>query len=170
MSTNPRSIQDLEAPEHLRHQRWEWLVERIGWLVIALLLAAAMAGLLGPGPLSDRTAASDDGALTVEYDAFHRYQAPASLRIHVAPRDTESDVKVAVSRSMTDATQLDEIVPKPVLSKLDGAQLILTFRAEDFHQSDTVLYRYQYEKFGSFTHRIGLAGQEPVEIEQWIFP
>lgn len=170
MSTSPRSIEELEDPEHLRHQRWEWLGERIGWGLIAGVLTAAIAGLVGPGPLSSRRVASGDGSLAVEYDAFQRSQAPAVLRIRVRPETLAGDLDLALSRTLTDATKLEQIVPEPVVSKLDDGQLILSFRATDLEQGEIVLYRYQYERFGSFRHRIRLAGRQPVEIQQWVFP
>ena len=170
MSTSPRSIEELENPEHLRHQRGEWLGERIGWGLIAAVLTAAIAGLVGPGPLSSRQVASGDGTLTVEYDAFQRSQAPAVLRIRVQPEGSAGDLDLALSRTLTDATQLEQIVPEPVVSSLDDDEVILSLRAGDLKRGEVVLYRYQYERFGSFRHRIRLAGRQPVEIQQWVFP
>jgi hypothetical protein len=40
----------------------EWMAERIGWLPMALLLAAFM-GFLGPGPLSSSTAGEKGSSL-----------------------------------------------------------------------------------------------------------
>jgi hypothetical protein len=41
---------DLEIQEDLPFQRREWLVERVAWGVMALLIVAALLGLFGTGP------------------------------------------------------------------------------------------------------------------------
>ena len=51
-----REAADLAIREDMRHQRLEWAVERVGWAAVALVLVAALAGLLGHGPLSRATA------------------------------------------------------------------------------------------------------------------
>ncbi len=45
---------DLELAQDLDFERHTWTVERIGWLAMAAVGLAALAGWLGPGPLSGR--------------------------------------------------------------------------------------------------------------------
>ena len=52
-------IPDLERLLPFHHK--EWIFQRLGWAVMSLFLAAAAAGLLGPGGLS-RASAGDSRA------------------------------------------------------------------------------------------------------------
>ena len=70
----PTCVGNLDVHQDLPHERLEWTFEPIGWVVIALVLLAALAGLLGRGPLSRATVGHDGAALRVEYNCLARYQ------------------------------------------------------------------------------------------------
>lgn len=72
----------LDMPEGEGVSRAEDWFHRAGWTLLALILLAALAGLLGPGPLSSRTACAGP-AFCVEYERFIRNHAPAELRIRL---------------------------------------------------------------------------------------
>lgn len=57
----------LEVSQDLNFQRREWVVQRVGWVVMAVLLVAALLGLFGPGPLSKSIAGSASGPVRAEY-------------------------------------------------------------------------------------------------------
>src|SRR5690242_8532320 len=87
-----------------RHSRREWRIERIGWAVMAVLLAAGLLGLLGYGPLS-QARAGEPGTLSVTYDRLQRASAPSEYHFTVAPslaRDGELRLRF-------DDTLLDEV-------------------------------------------------------------
>lgn len=48
----------LEIEEDLRLQHRLWTAERVGWLMVGVLVLAALAGLFGTGPLSLSSVAS----------------------------------------------------------------------------------------------------------------
>ena len=178
MSNTPRSIHVLEAEDHLRHQAGEWLAERIGWGVIGTVLLAAAVGFLGPGPMSRRQHASGDRTLIVEYDAIGRALSPARLRLQIANAgrpvtgfDADAPgVRVALPRSFIDATVIEHIVPEPVRTEAGVDEVVYTFGMTSADESQTVIFHSQSDEFGSFTHRVRLAGKEPAVIRQWILP
>jgi hypothetical protein len=51
MAEKPHSG-DLELDQDLAFERRTWTVERVAWVAMGLMGIAALAGLLGPGPLS----------------------------------------------------------------------------------------------------------------------
>ena len=79
-----KTVQGLQIEEDRAHQRREWRIERVGWVLMAGLLLAGLLGLLGDGPLSRATAGSA-GALSVEYDRLQRAAAPYEYRFEVDP-------------------------------------------------------------------------------------
>ena len=54
---------DLELDQDLIFERRTWTVERVAWVIMALVGLAALAGLLGPGPLSETTSGEQGGPL-----------------------------------------------------------------------------------------------------------
>ena len=88
----------LEVHEDMRLVRRSWVVQRIGWGVMAALLLAALLGLFGTGPLSRATATAPGGAVTLDYDRFGRYLGPATLLIRVGPGAAPGGVRSIGSR------------------------------------------------------------------------
>lgn len=171
MQENPRSIQDLEAPQRLRHQRYEWIAERIGWGVMGLTVLAALAGALGQGPLSSTTETSASGKLSAEFDRVHRAHAPACLRIRLERDPSDRQVELAISRSFEDATVSEEIVPQPAAVRDGDGELIYTFELSGDEAEQLIEYRYEYDEFGRFDHAIRLlSGDQTLRFRQIILP
>lgn len=57
--------------QNLEYQHREWAVQH-GWVVIAVLILAALAGLAGDGPLSHASIRSADGTLIAGYERIAR--------------------------------------------------------------------------------------------------
>src|SRR5215472_7278598 len=58
--------------EDMRFQVRSWIAERAGWIVLAALIAVALTGALGLGPLADARSESVDRSLSVQYERFQR--------------------------------------------------------------------------------------------------
>lgn len=171
MPENPTSVEGLEDPKFLSHQRSEWWLSRGGWLAMGLLLAAALAGFLGPGPLGYRRASSSDGSIVLEYHAVQRNSAPADLRLQLHPaKDEQKEVRLAVSRSFADAITPEHIVPRPASVSASGNSIIYAFRLEDLQAEYQVTYRYEHDDFGIFDYEFSLAGRQPLKIRQYVCP
>ncbi len=69
----------------------------VGRLLLATLLLVALAGLLGPGALSSRTAEAGP-ALSADYQWFVRNHALADLRIRVVPPAGQDGIRLLVSK------------------------------------------------------------------------
>lgn len=52
---------DLELTEDFTFEQREWKVQRIAWLIMALLVLLGLLGLFGAGPMSSRNLISSDG-------------------------------------------------------------------------------------------------------------
>ena len=78
------SCERLESEENLafqeRSRRWETIGR---WLVVGVVIAA-LAGLMGSGPLSHGEAATRDGSLKVEYPRIARTDATYRFSVYVA--------------------------------------------------------------------------------------
>jgi hypothetical protein len=101
---------DLEIQEDLPFQRREWLAERMAWAVMGLLIAAAILGLFGTGPLSRMTAGDWAGPLWLEYERFARLLAPAVLRVHLGPAAArDRTVSLWIDRRYMENVELQQV-------------------------------------------------------------
>lgn len=162
------SIAELESPDKITHQRREWLIERLGWGVIAAILAAGLLGALGPGLLGTREATSSDGALRAKYSLVERYDAPNVLELWLTPETTNHTLEF--SRSFMDSITVEQFVPPPASSTSRSGKIALQFHTETDTTEHKVVCRYKHNHFGLLKYEIGLAGRQPLQIQQLVLP
>lgn len=90
-----------------------WRIERWGWALMGLFLAAALLGLLGRGFLSGGRAAAPDGSLAVRYERVLRWKTAAPLRISVRAAPPEGRVGLSIGLDYLDGLELRSIIPEP---------------------------------------------------------
>lgn len=166
-----RRIGDLEIGEDIAHQQTMWRVERVGWVLMALILVAALLGLLGPGPLSHTTANDRQSVLSVEYDRFVRNQAPVEFRIYLSSGAVhEGDVRLWLNREFVMRAQIDQINPEPERTELDSRRFIYVLAAPKLEESSQATIHFKPNGFGLTRVQLGIDGGAEVEFTQWVYP
>jgi hypothetical protein len=178
MSRSPRTSRgdihrhgDLEIAEDLPFQRREWLAERVAWAVMALLIAAALSGLFGTGPLSRTTAGDEAGPIWLEYERFARLLAPAPLRVHLGPgASREETVQVWIDRQYIDSLELQQVMPSPDSMEVGLERLIFTFRLAEGGGAAMITFNMRPIHVGSLSGQVGLINVPAVPVQQFIYP
>ncbi len=158
----------LDLPEGCGVTRAEERFHKLGWLAFAAIVLAALAGLLGPGPLSSRTA--DAGpALSVGYDRFTRFHAPARLELKVRAHGT---IRVHLGREFLEAAQLDSIQPEPASVEAGAAGHVYAFDAPRLGGAQTaIVFHYRPdETLRSIPIRVRLEGGPALSVSQFVYP
>lgn len=159
----------LEVDQDLRFQRRDWAFERVGWLLMFLVVIAALLGVFGDGPLSAKEARTSDGSLRVEYGRFERREAPSRISVTVrrgAPAD--STVALWVSEDYLRAVRLHEVIPVPrrQIARGDGTVFEVALGGD----SGRVSLYFLPERAGARTLRLGVPGREMLALAQFIYP
>jgi hypothetical protein len=160
----------LQINQDVPYQRKEWRVQRIIWVFVTALLIAALAGLLGPGPLSSTSAGTR--AFRVEYLRFARWQAPQSL---VVSADTAgaTTLQLAFSRSFLGSMQVQQITPQPANAKVSGANFIYTFDVTGPGTATDVTFSLQPTSLGTIHGAINLVAaghQSSLHFTELVYP
>jgi hypothetical protein len=166
MTANTR----LELEQDQTFQRREWRLQRLGWIAWGVVTLAGLAGLLGPGPLSDSEAVTSDGALIVAYDRFLHYHHPSQLKLTLRPRSSGEEVRVQLSQSLLDRIEIHRIEPEPARRELTPDGIVYVFSLADELDAATIVFHVEYESMGSGRGTIRLAGGEPVKLKQFVYP
>lgn len=160
----------LRVDEHSGFQRAMWRVERIGWALMAVVIAAALAGLLGPGPLSRSTAASDDGRLTVDYLRFARTGGTSELSLEVdAALVDDGRVDIVLGQSFLDGIDLRRITPQPAAEVATADGVRFTFDAAE-PGTVTVSFAFRPEAMGRVRTLVAVPDGPRVEVPQLFYP
>ena len=174
MSQLESGIEELDS-ETLRRIYWREIVaERVGWLLIFLVISAAALGFLGRGLYCEREASSADGSLVVRYSAIERVRAPAELEIR-AHRSDGDTIRIGVSRSFIERVTPSEITPRPIEVQVGPDRIVYLFRRVGSGDGAggrgwSIQLRYKYEVLGRNTASISLGTNASVEISQLVLP
>jgi hypothetical protein len=146
------------------------ITHRIGVTIFALILLAALAGLLGKGPLSKVRAATSDGGLSIDYFRFIHYQGPTDLKIHVkAEGATNGFIHLQVSNEFVNQTEIERIEPEPE-STLAGEKFFTYHIRVETNAPVQVRIRFLAGHFGSLSYDLGLAGGPSARLRHFAFP
>jgi hypothetical protein len=159
----------IDLADDMPFQEKSWRVQRVGWVVMALLVAAALAGAFAWGPLS--RAEAQGAGLRIEYERFERYQAPSEIRVRLTPEAVaDGGVSLVLDGDYADRVPLERIDPEPERSAptLDGH--VLYFPVPRDAQPGTIIFQIRPQRVGFVRGRIGIAGAAPVPFTQFVWP
>lgn len=164
-------VGDLELGQDLPFQRRSWLVQRVGWGIVLLLLLAAAAGLLGSGPLSEETARSADGALGVRYGRFVRHRAPTTLQLQLAPGVADQgQVRLWLDLQYLDGLTIENVFPEPERVEAGPGRAIYVFTLASPDQPATITFNLLHEGSGPTHLQLGLDGGPALDRRQFVYP
>lgn len=172
MAVDGGRADDLEIGQALDFQRRQWMVQRVGWIAMGMVILAALAGLMGSGPLSKASAGGPDDDLQVTYQRFDRRHAPTEVQMKVAGgAHQEGEVRIWVDQAFLDRVELEQIIPEPEEVLSEPGREIYVFRAgSDSSQQVDVTYQLQQDAFGIHTARVGIVDGPELTFWQVVYP
>lgn len=118
----------LEVNEDRAWQEKFWTAQRVGWIVMALFILAAVAGLTGMGgPLA--SAKAELGGGTIDYPRITRWQADDQMQVRIAP-PSPGEVQLTLSREFVQLFTISSIQPEPAQVQSTAAGHSFTFETE----------------------------------------
>lgn len=167
----PPLVGDMQIEQDMEFERRDWVMQRVGWIVMLLMVVAALLGFLGQGPLTRLTAGGRGGPLAVEYYRFDRVQSPADLKVSLMPgSDAEGEVRVWIERQYMESISVEQITPEPAETEVWPDRLVFTFKRGDADGEAAIIFRFRHEEFGSHDARVGIVGGPEVSFSQFVYP
>ncbi|MDQ3686674.1 MAG: hypothetical protein M3430_13905 [Acidobacteriota bacterium] len=162
---------NLEVAQDLEFQRRSWTFQRMGWIVMTLVIVAALLGLFGTGPLSSASVGGEDAPLRMEYSRFARWTAPTTLRVHVgAGNRSEGKARVWLSRDYLEKFQVEGVTPEPESVEAWADRHVYFFNAPDSNRPATVTFHLKAQHIGALSGQVGSADEQPIGFGQFIYP
>jgi hypothetical protein len=161
-----KRVGDLEIDQHLGIQEFSWRIQQIGQVAIVLFLAAALAGLLGHGPLT-RAHAGDAASLEVEYGRFARRTQETTMTVRLGPQPMGM-AKLWIDATYVAAQPLERVIPEPESVEVIDGRLVMTLRVSGTRPEVRITTRP--EAFGPMQARMGLLGGPELRFDQFVYP
>lgn len=164
-------IGDLELNEDISFQEREWTAERLGWAALFVLLALAVAGLFGNGPISWTSATSDSGALEVSFERFGRRGGAQTLTVRAdASAASGGAWEIDISSDYLGAVRVDAITPGPdSVAAVPGGSRYTFLQAGEDADLEVELSLTPTTLWGA-SGDVALADGDPVTVRHFFFP
>jgi hypothetical protein len=164
----PTKNRKPEVQEDLAFQQQDWRAQRVGWGLLGLVILAALAGLLGPGPLSNAVAGGGDRP-EVRYERFVRHGGQTELTIRVATPPA-GPLRISINRDYLDGVLLEQVLPAPASAQTAGDRLVYSFDRLEVPGPVEVKYVLQPMDVGSHEARISAGNGAAALIRQFTYP
>ena len=153
----------------LAWHRAEWRAQRIGWVLLGLVIVTAGAGFLGPGPLG-RARAVEPRGLAVDYYRVERREAPTTLLVHV-PADAVQGGTVGLTLDGAYARRLEveRVTPEPAAVEVRPDGLLYRLRTGTGGPLE-IKVTVRFERTGIAGGRLGLGDGREVAFRQLVLP
>jgi hypothetical protein len=153
---DPARSSGLEIDQDFDYQRRAWRLQRIGSAALFVFVIAALAGLLGSGPLS-RAAAGVPGVFTLDYPRLTRYQDAETLVLRLRAAATVAvPIRVSLSREFIEAARITIVVPAPESVQAGADRVIFAFRAAEPGRPLEITFDFQPQRIGTVRARLRL--------------
>jgi hypothetical protein len=171
MSSSTGNQRGLELDQDMPFQERAWRAERIAWIVLTLIVVAALIGLFGTGPLSSTTAGNAESGLTASYERFVRHDGQSSLELQVSPdQASEGQVEVWLSAGYLEDIELQQLSPQPDEVRTDGERDIFVFLVDDPASPISITLLFRPDTMGRISGDIGVVDGPTVSVRHISLP
>ncbi|MDQ3657829.1 MAG: hypothetical protein M3457_22490 [Chloroflexota bacterium] len=165
-----KRVGDLEIDQDVGFEQRQWKIQRAGWVVMALIVVAALSGVFGSGPLSAATA-GDEETLVVHYQRFVRHQGQGELVVKVGPNQASAgEVEFWITMEYLGEIDLQGISPEPDEVRSAGDRQVFVFLVDDPAQPLEVTITYFPNGLGRVSGAAGLLDGASVSFTQFGYP
>ena len=155
----------------------QWVVQRVGWAAMLLIIVLAILGIFGTSPLATTIDSQDvdDAHYEVEHARFSRYQLLDRMHVRVhAPSATGEELTLSFSREWVENNGIRGSTPEADGGGAGADGGTYTFKVDDWSQPITVAFEYETRKAfrnpGMLTITAGEGEPVQLPIDAWVHP
>ncbi len=163
-----RRVRGIELSDDPTFSRKSWKVERAGWIGLAVFLAAAFVGVLGPGLFSEVRKVDALGRFQAIYERFGHFRSDATL--HVVARAEGGEASVWIGDRYLEDVEITSIRPEPLKVRAEGDGTTYLFATGGGEGSVDVRFEITYQKAGVVKGRLGRSRDDAVAIRHFVYP
>ena len=168
--SKPREVFEIQLNEDMEFLQREWRAQRIGWIGMVVILALALIGLFGRGPVSEAEIGNRN-SIDVEYDRIIRHGARTELEFHVAPAlQSDATFRIYLSQEYLSQFTVGDIVPEPAASGTAGSLVFYEFERPNSRQAAHVLFSLTPNGVWRHSATVGVPGASALRFSQFVLP
>jgi hypothetical protein len=164
-----RSDNSIQVTEDLAFQIRMSRFQRIALWFFPLLLAGALAGLAGGGPLSRTMVQDAAGVLRLRFDRFARSTAPQTLELKICSEEAGHAFELSMDAEFLRRVQIESITPQPIEQSGFADGIRLSINVNPPGHCALILIRYRPIAAGWLHGRLRVE-QSNVSFDQFVYP
>jgi hypothetical protein len=169
--SNVQRVGGLEIEQDHDFQRLYWRLQRVGWMILPLVLVAALLGLFGSGPLAHATVGAPGAPLRIEFDRLGRFEAPTTLTAFLRPSARRTGEAILhLDQGFSDHFQIESVQPTPGRTEAGPGHSVYAFRVTGPDEPVRVTFRVRPERIGPLTARAREEGGSWLAFTQFVYP
>ncbi|MCU6673669.1 hypothetical protein [Leclercia adecarboxylata] len=149
--------------------QFEYDARRFGFVLLLLIITAALAGVFSGGYFSDATKTNAAKSVQVKYQRFGRLQTPLELKITLPGQGT-APLTLRVGGEYMARTQTDNIWPQPDEMHSEGGELVLVYQEAKSRKDFNVWIYNTPDKPGKTVTTVTVNNQPGLSFWQFIYP
>lgn len=111
----------LQIEENMPFQERTWKIERVAWVLMALIILASVLGLISEGPIG-KTRLGDPSSLQIELHRFIHIDTPTRIHIRLV---ADGPYSVQFPYSYLSRAQVAKVVPEP--DRVESSDGVVTY-------------------------------------------
>jgi hypothetical protein len=139
-----------------------WIFQRIGWLLMLMILISSVLGLFGNGLFSEKLIIRNGSSLT--FEQFARRDNETEIEILVP--HSSGKIQVALSPAFTEIFKVEHIAPEPREQMLKNGFTVYEFAAE----ANAQLTFFLTTRKAGRIHSTVQVNDTEFELKQFIYP
>ncbi|MGI4976955.1 MAG: hypothetical protein ACRYG6_08440 [Janthinobacterium lividum] len=161
---------ELEVGYDLVFERRFHYAEIAGRAFLLLVVALALSGLLGRGPLSHETVRAPGGGPSADYEPVARYDTPTQVTLHLHPAPGQSTTTVVIDTGFIEPMGLTALQPTPLASVARRGGLALTFGVQQTTADTLVRFELKPAVVGPVSMSATVDDAPPLSWTQVVLP
>lgn len=160
---------DLDIEEDIELEHTNWKMQRVGWVLMTLLIIAALLGFFGKGGLAivnNKTAGDSETGLEVEYEKFLRRGAPSELTVSLAG-ESASVKQIRFSKDFFDRVRVEQVIPEPAEVIMEDEGISYYFNLSG--NNPQIKFYLKPMKMGNM-HLLVQQQNKQVSLSQFVYP
>ena len=149
--------------------QFEYDAHRFGFVLLLLIIAAALLGLFSNGYFSEATKTNAANTLQVEYPRFGRLQSSDTLKITLSDQHN-APLTLRIGGEYMARTQTDNIWPQPDEMHSEGGELVLVYQQATPRKNFTVWLYTRPDRPGKTVTTVTVNHQPGLSFWQFIYP
>ena len=166
-----RARREIEISEDIAFQRRSWQAQRVGRLLVFLLVGAALTGVVGGGGLANVTITAPDGTIAVEHRRVLRNHADAPLDVRVSgDSSVAAPLTLWLSRELVRSLDLERAVPATTKEWSEDGRVMLEFAPPPSGRGGEIRLHLRTRNPGRLEGELGVVGGGAVRLRFMVLP